>query len=81
MTGFEPGILQYYRQEVEELRKSKEVKLARLRAPPGIGHVYPVNGPQIAVRPDGTVELPEEDALPLIRAGWLKYENAALNKP
>jgi hypothetical protein len=43
-----------------------------LRAPPGVSHHITISGQSIAIRPDGTIELTEEDAKPLMGRGWIR---------
>jgi hypothetical protein len=35
---------------------------------------YPMSGPMMMVPPDGVLEFTEENAWPLLRAGWTKAE-------
>ncbi len=41
-----------------------------LTAPAGLSHVYTILGRNVTVAADGIVELEEEEAAPLIQAGW-----------
>ncbi len=65
----EPALIQYAREEMER-RAGKGGGLVRLKAPPGISHVITISGERVGIRPDGTIELTEEDARPLLRSGW-----------
>jgi hypothetical protein len=44
----------------------------RLKVPPGIGAVQTFSGRRITIGEDRIVEMSEEDADCLIRAGWIK---------
>jgi hypothetical protein len=44
----------------------------RLRAPRGVSHVQLFSGVHRAVAADGTVEMMEADAAPLVQAGWVR---------
>ena len=67
------GIFGLYRQWAEELRRGQEPgPLVRLRAPRGVSHVQLFSGLHRAVAADGTVEMTESDAAPLLKAGWVK---------
>jgi hypothetical protein len=70
-SGREPALIQYVREEMEK-RAGKAGGLIRLKAPPGISHVFTGSGQRIAVRSDGTIELTEEDARPLVGRGWIR---------
>ena len=70
------GIFELYRQRAEELRRGQMPgPQVRLRAPRGISHVQLFSGIHRAVAADGTVEMTEEDAAPLLRAGWVKFDH------
>jgi predicted phage terminase large subunit-like protein len=62
------GISEYYRQMAQEIR-ARPTRLVRLKAPPGISHVQTITGDSYMVL-DGYVNLPEEDATPLLAAGF-----------
>ena len=47
-------------------------RYVRLKAPPGIGAVQTFSGRRITIAEDRIVEMSEEDADCLIRAGWTK---------
>jgi hypothetical protein len=47
-------------------------RLVRLRAPAGVGAVQLLSGAHRNVSADGTVEMSESDAAPLLRAGWVR---------
>jgi hypothetical protein len=44
----------------------------RLIAPAGITTVYTITGRSLNVSDDGTLELDEDEARPLLQAGWVK---------
>jgi len=69
------GIFELYRQRAEELRRGRMPgPPVRLRVPCGISHVHPLGGPIRGVAADGTVELTEAEAAPLLQAGWERVE-------
>jgi predicted phage terminase large subunit-like protein len=66
-------IWELHRQRAEGLR-SREVAASRpvrLRAPRGVGAVRLLSGARRNVAGDGTVEVSQSDAAPLLLAGWL----------
>jgi predicted phage terminase large subunit-like protein len=67
------GIWELTRQRAEELRRSQMPgPPVRLRAPRGVGCVQLLSGVRRNVAADGTVEMSETDAAPLLRAGWVR---------
>jgi predicted phage terminase large subunit-like protein len=67
------GIFELYRQRADELRRGQMPgPPVRLLAPRGISHVQLFSGLHRAVAPDGTVEMTEADAAPLLRVGWVR---------
>jgi predicted phage terminase large subunit-like protein len=67
------GIWELTRQRAEELRRGQMPgPLVRLRAPRGVGAVQLLSGIRRNVAVDGTVEMSETDAEPLLRAGWVR---------
>jgi hypothetical protein len=56
--------------------KLPPVKLQRPKHD-GAGHLITITGRNVAVANDGTVELSEEEARPLIQNGWTLVEAAA----
>ena len=69
------GIFEYYRQLAEEIRRGQMPgPMVRLRAPRGVSHVQLFSGLHRAVANDGTVEMTESDAAPLLNAGWVKVD-------
>jgi hypothetical protein len=70
------GIFELYRQRAEELRRVQAVpgRPVRLCAPRGVSHVQLLSGIHRAVAADGTVDMTEEDAAPLLGAGWVRVE-------
>ena len=51
------GIFEYVRREAEKVRGGPSAVMVRMKAPPGITHVYTTDGSQIAVAADGTIEV------------------------
>jgi predicted phage terminase large subunit-like protein len=70
------GIFEYYRQEAEKIRRqqAQSDRRVRLRVPRGISHVQPLGGPIRSVAADGTVELTEAEAAPLLQSGWERVD-------
>jgi predicted phage terminase large subunit-like protein len=69
------GIFELYRQRAEELRRGQAPgPPVCLRAPRGIGCVQLLSGLRRNVAADGTVEMSETDAAPLLRAGWVRVD-------
>ena len=67
------GIFELTRRRAEELRRGQMPgPSVRLRAPRGISHVRLFSGIHRAVAADGTVEMTESDAAPLLAAGWVR---------
>ena len=76
------GIFEYYRQLAEEIRRGQMPgPMVRLRAPRGISHVQLFSGLHRAVANDGTVEMTESDAAPLLNAGWARVGAGDLSGP
>ena len=65
------GIFELTRRMAEKLKPSEPVYV-RLKAPPGIGAVQTFSGRRITIAEDRIIEMSEEDADCLIRAGWTK---------
>ena len=53
--------------------------MVRLRAPAGVGAVQTLSRRHLNVANDGTVEMSESDAVPLLAAGWVRVD-AGLSK-
>jgi predicted phage terminase large subunit-like protein len=69
------GIFELYRQRAEALRHGQAPGLpVRLRAPVGVGAVQLLSGIHRTVSADGTVEMSETDATPLLAAGWARVD-------
>ena len=66
------GVYEYYRMQAESLREPTTTTWVRLRAPPGVGSVQIFADQHFNIRPDGTFEMPAEDAEFLIPEGWIK---------
>ena len=52
----------------------------RLRVPAGVGAVQLLSGIHRTVSADGTVEMSESDAAPLISAGWVRVDGGDMSK-
>jgi hypothetical protein len=66
------GIFELYRQRAEALRREQAPgRRVRLRAPHGVGAVQTLSKRHLNVAADGTVEMSETDAAPLLSAGWV----------
>jgi hypothetical protein len=70
------GIFELYRQRAEKLRheETSSGHTVLLRAPAGVGAVQLLSGLHRNVATDGTVEMSEADAAPLLRAGWVRVD-------
>jgi hypothetical protein len=70
------GIFELYRQMAEQLRQGDDMpgRMLRLRAPAGVGAVQLLSGIHRNVSADGTVEMSESDAAPLLRSGWTRVD-------
>jgi hypothetical protein len=53
----------------------------RLRAPRGVSQVQLISGIRCTVAADGTINVTESDAAPLLRAGWVKVNTDDLAGP
>jgi predicted phage terminase large subunit-like protein len=67
----EPGMLMYYRKLYMDMM-DQEGGLVRLLAPPGHTHVITMKGRQMLIPNDRIIELSEEDARPLLNAGFTR---------
>jgi hypothetical protein len=71
-TSSNAGIFELYRQRAGALRRGQAPgRQVRLRAPHGVGAVQTRFGRHLSVAADGTVEMSETDAAPLLSAGWV----------
>jgi hypothetical protein len=72
------GIFELYGQRAEELRSGELAasRPVRLRAPHGVGTVQLLSGTRRSVAGDGTVEVWQPDAGPLLRPGWVYADTA-----
>ena len=69
------GIFELYRQRAEEVRREQTPDSpVRLRAPRGVSQVQLLSGIRQTVAADGIVDMPESDAVPLLRAGWIRVD-------
>jgi hypothetical protein len=79
-SGREPsGFFQLVKERALELRRGQPGfgPPVRLRALPGISAVQLLSGARRSVEADGTVEMSESDAAPLLRAGWVRVESGS----
>jgi hypothetical protein len=68
------GLYEYYRRGAETLAPAPPKKV-RLLVTDGSSHIITMNGIQIARGADGTIEVSEEDAIPLLRIGYKRIVN------
>src|SRR6516164_634377 len=75
------GIFELTRRRAEEFRRGRQMPgpTVRLRVPAGIGAVQTLSGRHLNVAVDGTVEMSETDAAPLLAQGWVRVD-AGLSK-
>lgn len=66
------GVFEYYRREFEAKRARAEDRTVQLRVPHGISHVCIRDGTRLAAGADRTVWTTEEDAGPLLLAGFAR---------
>jgi hypothetical protein len=72
------GILEYYRQQVENMRNPPERwTMVGVKPPTQFSNLYTMSGRNILPRPDGSFEVSLEDAKPLLMAGWQQISDAA----
>lgn len=70
-TGMEPGIITYYREEVEAQRRMREEQTVRLRSPTkSSATVILADGSRMSADANGFITVTEEAARPLRLAGW-----------
>jgi hypothetical protein len=73
----ESGFITFYRTLSEERQQGQQPKaeaMVRLRAPASVGHVQVLSGRTVCVPENRILELDENDAKPLIGAGFMKIE-------
>jgi hypothetical protein len=70
------SIFELYRQRAKEELRRRQASCppARLRAPRGVSCVQLLSGIRRNVSADGTVEMSETDAAPLLPAGWVRVD-------
>jgi hypothetical protein len=72
------GILEHYRRESEKARSAQQDEAhpaaIRLRVPAGVSSVNTMSGRSVPVGPDGTINISDGDAKPLIGMGWPRVE-------
>lgn len=66
------GIFEYYRELAEEASGTAPQRMVTLKVPLGVSHVATLTGRQVMVRADGTIEVSEEDAGPLMAGGFVR---------
>jgi len=69
-----PGILEYYRRLCMEMMHEQD-GIVRLRVQPGPSHVITIKGRQILVPNDRIIEVSEEEAKPMLRAGSTRVDS------
>jgi len=72
----EPAIIQYYRNEAAKLAGTAvdQPKLQRVWVPPGSSHWYLITGRQVAIPPDGIIEVTEEEIGQIIQHGGKRVD-------
>jgi predicted phage terminase large subunit-like protein len=65
------GILEYYR-ELAQTRQRETSELINLKVPAGNTHIHTISGRAVMVKPDGTIEVTEEEANPLLAIGSVR---------
>jgi hypothetical protein len=65
------GIFEYYRDLVAQGNGTAPEGFVSLKTPPGVSHVQGLSGRQYVAR-DAMVSVVEEDARPLLRAGFVR---------
>ena len=69
------GIFELTRRRAEEFRRGQMPgPTVRLRTPAGIGAIQTLSGRHLNVAVDGTVEMSETDAAPLLAQGWVRVD-------
>src|SRR5262245_61927179 len=71
------GIREYYRRQAEALRAPAQPGTIRVKPLTPTTTVYTRSGQQFIAEADGTFELPEDDAKPLLAVGWQRVLRAA----
>jgi hypothetical protein len=71
------GLLEYYKQAAarggfSELKPNAEKARVTLKCPFSISTVYTITGRSLNVSDDGTLAVDEDEAIPLLQAGWVK---------
>jgi hypothetical protein len=65
------GWVEYYRRLSEGERRRNDPVMVELTVPSALTHVYTITGRAIMVMPDRSIEVTEEEARPLRRAGFV----------
>jgi hypothetical protein len=68
--GLEPGLIGFYRQEVERQRAFTENRTVQMKGPASVSTVILMDGTIMSIPPDGMILVTPENARPLRRAGW-----------
>ena len=58
------------RRQVEAQRTGASTAMVKPKVPDGVSHVYLKDGQLVAIRPDRTMDVSEENAKPLLAAGY-----------
>jgi predicted phage terminase large subunit-like protein len=74
------NMFELYRRRAEQL-KHPELGYIRLKAPPGRGGALTLSGRNLVIDDQGTIAVSEEDARPLIGAGWRRLEALPAVRP
>lgn len=70
--GTTPGIIEFYRQEVEASRAHREDRTVHMRAPAGFSHFSGMDGVMRGIDVDGTIWLTKMDARSAASAGYFR---------
>lgn len=69
----EPGLLTYYKERVAE-RKRATTEIWKVKPPQAVSVHYGRNGEPTFPNPDGSFDLPKDDAISVMGARWTKLE-------
>jgi len=64
------GWIEFMRRQVEAQRTGASTAMVKPKVPDGVSHVYLKDGQLVAIRPDRTMAVSEENAKPLLAAGY-----------
>jgi predicted phage terminase large subunit-like protein len=62
--------IEFMRRQVEAQRAGASTAMVKLKVPDGVTHIYLKDGQLAAIRPDRTMDVSEENAKPLLAAGY-----------